>query len=101
MSTGLNCQFVEVAPGAWMLVLEEGSAPKQSWDWREYATSYGMFASEEKANEFLHQHFANPGGSCSYPYDPDEKPDPVMTDLISRARANKAALSPARRGRWF
>ena len=75
MSTGLNCEFInrKASPGheedRWYYVLEHGSAPKQCWDWREYATAYGPFASEDEADCHLSANHANPGSSSTYERD--------------------------------
>lgn len=65
MSTGLNCTFEEVKKGVWYYVLEQDNAPKNAWNWREYADAYGPFASEELARDHLHRNHANPGGSMT------------------------------------
>lgn len=65
MSTGLNCEIIEPFPGTWYYVLEDWSAPKQAWDWREYATATGPFPSEDKAREHLRDHEPNPGGTLT------------------------------------
>ena len=62
MSTGLECEFIEPQPGRWFYVLEDWSSPKGAWDWREYASAYGPFASQESARDHLQRHHANPGG---------------------------------------
>ncbi len=89
MSTGLECEFVKVN-GEYFLVLEEGTAPKQVWDWREFAKAYGPFRSELQARDFLCAHFANPGGyTCAG--DKDIEPDEVLADLLKDAEKNKRA----------
>lgn len=62
MSTCLNCEIVERKPGEWYYVLEDGSAPKEAWDWRDFATAYGSFESYEKAGKHLDDNHPNPGG---------------------------------------
>ena len=42
MSTGLECDLIEVEPQQWYYVLDQGS-PRDAWDWREYANAYGPF----------------------------------------------------------
>jgi len=69
MSTGQECAIVEYRPDRWYLVLENIGAPKQSWDWREYAAAYGPFSTPEKADEYLSANFANPGGYFEIPYE--------------------------------
>lgn len=62
MSTNSNCSFLEVKKGEWYYILEDFNAPKNAWDWREYATAYGPFRDFDTAHQHLHDHHANPGG---------------------------------------
>ena len=62
MSTGLNCEFVSPKGDLWYYILEDYSAPKVTWDWKEYATCYGPFSSFEAAYNHLHRCHSNPGG---------------------------------------
>ncbi|HSR22743.1 MAG TPA: hypothetical protein VLW53_04280 [Candidatus Eisenbacteria bacterium] len=68
MSTGLECTFIEVKPGRWYYLLEDWDAPKGAFDWREYATAYGPFDTENEAAEHLDDNHANPGGWSRTPY---------------------------------
>lgn len=86
MSTGLECFFAEVTPGEWFYVLEHGSAPKNAWDWKEYATAYGPFASFEDARDHLQRHHANPGGWSSYEYEPNAEWSETEQRLFADAR---------------
>lgn len=90
MSTNSECLFIEVEPGKWFYVLEDRDAPKNAWDWREYATAYGPFSSEEAADKHLGDNHANPGGSDSQPYEEGYEPDEVMRRLIEDARKVRA-----------
>jgi len=95
MSTGLNCSFIEIAKQQWYYLLEDSNAPVMSWDWREHATAYGPFASEDKAAKHLRDNHANPGGSCINPLPKgverlDLDKDEVLKDLIKRAQAPAA-----------
>ena len=85
MSTNSNCLYIEVKPGEWWYVLEDYNAPKNAWDWREHATARGPFSSEDAADEHLHMYNANPGGSCSCPYEDGYEPDEVMKRLMEEA----------------
>lgn len=90
MSTGLNCDFYEVEEGKHYYVLENWDAPKMAWDWREYATAYGPFPSDDAASEHLRQNHANPGGRtmCSLI---GQEPDDVLKRLFAEARKPEAS----------
>ncbi len=62
MSTNSNCEIIEIKTGKWYYILEDYNAPKNAWDWRDYATAYGPFRDEAAALEHLDQNHANPGG---------------------------------------
>lgn len=97
MSTGCECRFYEVEPSVWYYVLEDYNAPKNAWDWREFACAYGPFNSKDEAYEHLRDHHANPGGSCTTPHE-HYKSDEVMEKLIADAPRNMARFSRA--WRW-
>ena len=66
MSTGCECEFITITVNDsvdWFYILEDHDAPKNSWDWHEYATAFGPFGSEEIANQHLCDNHANPGGA--------------------------------------
>jgi hypothetical protein len=86
MSTGLSCQVVEWKPGKWYYVLEQGSAPKEAWDWREYADAYGPYSNEGEALRELRANHANPGGHWTLAYDPKREKDEVLAGLVARAK---------------
>jgi hypothetical protein len=90
MSSGLECEFIEILPGKWYYLLQQGSCPVQVWDWREYADAYGPFPTEEKAEENLQANHQNPGGwsTCGYRGEngePMSKGDEVLEKLIASA----------------
>lgn len=62
MSTGFECEFIEPLPDTWYYVLQNWDCPVGADNWREYATAYGPFPTEDDAHEHLHDHHANPGG---------------------------------------
>lgn len=66
MSTGLECQFIESENNKWYYVLENYDAPKNAWDWLEFATAFGPFNSYKIAHSHLGNHHANPGGYSIY-----------------------------------
>ena len=69
MSTGLECCFVERQKDKWYYILENWNSPKGAWNWLDYATAYGPFRSEEKAEMHLDNHHANPGGWSKIRFD--------------------------------
>lgn len=93
MSTNSECSFIEPKPGEWFYILEHYHAPKNSWDWREHATAYGPFTSNDEAEQHLSENHANPGG-WSVTDNAHFRMDPIYESLIRDARAN------ARRSRW-
>jgi len=101
MSTGLNCEFVEPKSGEWYYILEDWNAPKQAWDWRDFATAYGPFASEEEANEHLRENHANPGGAEITSHDIYAE-DETYLKLFQEA-AERAVKEASRRsvGKWW
>lgn len=86
MSTGCECEFIEVAPGRWYYVLEDLHAPKNAWDWRDNASAWGPFPDLEKADQHLRDHHANPGGHSVSEYAEGFTPDEVLAALIAGAR---------------
>ncbi len=89
MSTNSNCELLEITPGQWFYVLEDGGAPKNAWDWREYAQAYGPFPTSEEAHKHLRDNHANPGGHYKVPYvdgfttDGDEVLQKLITEATS------------------
>ena len=106
MSTGLECSLIEVEPGKWWYLLEQGSAPKNAWDWREFADAYGPFSTEDAAWKHLRDNHANPGGASIGAYEPGYQPDETMKKLMAEADARgnfgmgRPTYSYARRFRW-
>lgn len=98
MSTNSNCQFIQTEPEKWFYVLEHSHAPKNSWDWREHASCYGPFESEEKADEHLRDNHANPGGCevCELP--PGIEKLDLSKDEVLQRLINEAENPGARRG---
>jgi hypothetical protein len=85
MSTGLECNFVEVEPNKWYYLLQQSNCPVQCWDWREHADCYGPFTTFDLAQRHLDDNHANPGGYSREPYSPERKLDGVMQRLIAAA----------------
>lgn len=106
MSTGLSCEFLWLKAagkpdGEWFYILEDWNAPKNAWDWHEYATAYGPFPTEAAANEHLRRHHANPGGAttCIEPEDPEGLAR-VTAELIENARHDRFAAAGGTARRW-
>lgn len=85
MSTNNECMVVEYKPGQWYYVLEHYNAPKNSWDWREHASAYGSFSSEEAALRHLAKNHANPGSHYVETYHDGLGKDTVLAKLIAKA----------------
>jgi hypothetical protein len=99
MSTNSNCEFIQVKTDKWFYVLEDYNAPKNAWDWREYAVAYGPFGTEDKAHDHLDNNHANPGGwnVKSLPEGVSEldiSKDEILTRLIAEARSPVRHQSP-------
>lgn len=99
MSTNSECLILQVQPNQWFYVLEHRDAPNNAWDWREHASAYGPFPSEETAEKHLFDNHANPGGSQTQYLAPgvdklDLSDDKVLQDLIEAAPRN------TRRSAW-
>ena len=86
MSTNSECHIIERNPDQWFYILEDYNAPKNAWDWREHASAYGPFVSEDAADEHLFAKHANPGGSSVEEYDPAKTEDAIETKLLDNAR---------------
>ena len=82
MSTNSECRLVETKPSRWFYILEDRNAPKNAWDWMEYARAYGPFKTEALALKHLDDNHANPGGYCEI--DAEDLSDTAQ-ELISDA----------------
>lgn len=92
MSTGLECEMIEEAEGVWWYMLEQGSAPKNAWDWREYADLYGPHVSYEAACEHLRANHANPGGhgvTERANFTPDANFERLKAEAVERGLADR------------
>jgi hypothetical protein len=100
MSSGLECDFYEPVEGRWFYVLQDYDCPVGAWDWREYATAYGPFPTQDAAMQHLDRYHANPGGfnvidHASY------REDAVLTGLFERAeQPRKETWGSLRRRGW-
>jgi hypothetical protein len=91
MSVLRECVFLESTPGEWFYILERTSAPKDAYDWRDYADAYGPFRTKTAARHHLHSHHSNPGGATNVPYTAGGRfhNDPVVLELLKRATLSK------------
>lgn len=62
MSTGLELAYIEPKPGEWYYVLEDWSASRGAFDWRDFATCHGPFKDQDEAQQHMHANNANTGG---------------------------------------
>lgn len=97
MSTNSECQFIEIKKGQWYYILENHNAPKNAWDWREYASCYGPFPSLDAAEKHLSDNHANPGGACIIELaDGESERDlSMMSEVLRKLIEN--ALAPSSR----
>lgn len=56
-------QFIETASGEWFYILEQPHAPKDVWDWHDYADAYGPFPTYEAAAEHEYHSDSDTSGS--------------------------------------
>ena len=91
MSTGLNCiHLKDPRTGEWFYVLQDWDCPASCWDWREYATAYGPFTTDEAALKHRRDKHANPGGWQTH--EPEEL-DEVEEKLVLDAKPPKPKKS--------
>ena len=101
MSTGLECVFTEPVQGEWFYIMQNWDCPVGAWDWREYATAYGPFATEDEAIAHLQACHANPGGWWSEPYVEGKAIDDVEQKLFAAARERFATTYRREPSWWF
>jgi len=94
MSSGLECQFIEIRKHRWYYLLEDSFAPTGAWDWREYAKAYGPFVNYEAADEHLVENHSNPGGH-SISALPEGKEELDLARAPTLAKLIAEATSPA------
>lgn len=82
MSTGLDCQIVEIQPNEWYYELEQ-------YGNRDMYDVFGPFPTDTAAEQHIHDHQANPGGWCVTAYNPEYA---TSDDKLEAYR--KAALKP-------
>ena len=83
MSTNSECDIFQWGEGGqWYYLLEDYNAPKNAWDWRENASCYGPFATEDIAKKNLSDNHANPGGFCTFVA---ETTDKVLAEHVKKA----------------
>lgn len=85
MSSNRNLGFIEQTPNNWFYVLEDWSAPSDSWDWHEYAKAYGPFSNLEAAQEHQYDFSRISTGGSEITTADDYRPSVVTDGLLSRA----------------
>ena len=91
MSTGLECEFLWLQAngkpdGEWFYILQDWSCPAGAWDWHEYATAFGPFATYNAAHDHLRKNHANPGGHSMS----TEPEDPARLSRVTAERIEEA-----------
>lgn len=94
MSSNLECLIFEAAPGQWYYALESDFGHKNAWDWREEASAYGPFDTNDAAVEHLLNNHSNPGGWSDEPFNPERPLSAVMQRLVAEAPANMKSCGP-------
>lgn len=94
---GQELHFVERANGKWFYLLERRDAPKDAWDWLDYAEVFGPFASYEEAAEHEYRSDSDTSGATVIHFKARGKQDFAAEDrLIDQflaAAADRASRS--------
>jgi hypothetical protein len=85
MSTNSECHIFEYKPDQWYYLLQDWDCPHGAWDWREYASCFGPFRSQDAAIIHLDANHANPGGWWTMPHS-EFKTDEVYDKAVKEAR---------------
>ncbi len=90
MSTGLECEVIEIKKGIWFYILENCH---DDWfqDWRENSTAYGPFPDCDSASLAIRKNHCSPGGQWTTALGENEleldlEKDPVLKKLIQNAK---------------
>ena len=84
--------FYETASGDWFYILERQHAPKDMWDWMEFADAFGPFPTYEAAARHEYESPSDTSGSTVVEYVPNKSIPKNALDLITERRVanNKA-----------
>lgn len=85
MSTNSECHIFEYQPNQWYYLLQDWSCPHGAWDWREHASCFGPFNTDDAAITHLGRNHANPGGWWRMEY-AEFKTDEVYDKAVKEAR---------------
>lgn len=103
MSTGYSCTFVRTKGDEWFYAIEDGWGPKNAFDWRDFAVSFGPFKTEDEAINHMQANHANPGSWYTNDNAENKDLDATWDKLIAQARQrmeeDRKALAFSRR-RW-
>jgi len=91
MSSGLELVFLQdPRDEKWYYVLQNWDCPAECWDWMEYATATGPFASYDKAHLSYSANEQNAGGHAVWS---PKKLGSVEEKLVTEAHAPKKLWS--------
>ena len=91
MSTGLECDILNVKGLGWFYILQAHDCPVSAWDWHEHSPhADGPFPDEEAAFGALRRHHANPGGYSTHEMHLLQVlASPTLRDIIEHATLRK------------
>lgn len=97
MSSGANCQIIEVKRDKWYYLLERDPDSDSGDDWREDANCHGPFSSPDAATEHLDRNYANPGDWWETPLpkgqdEVDLSQDATLAAAIARASRSASGM---------
>jgi len=81
-------QFVEVEGGDWFYILEERGAPKDAWDWMDYAEAFGPFKTYEEACDHEYRSRSDTSGSEIVTFASGRVSASALTLIEARQRKN-------------
>lgn len=97
MSTGRECELIEVRPGEWFFLLENDFTPVGAWDWREHDPYCGgPYPTLDACADGLHENHANPGGWFQRSLAPGQT-EAKLSEPVAKAVAEARKRGTARR----
>lgn len=95
MSLQRETEFIEIEGAGWFWVVEDGHAPKDAWDWREYASCRGPFATQAETDADCMRRNGNTGGYSTGRLTAGQVlADPVLKGLVEKALGRALEVPP-------